>query len=138
MSPGTGTSRLVKRTVFVAIARFAIGSLISTNCQDVDASDGVVAGCSATQGNQFVVTGRGGLPPTPARMSAGVRVWHDFRELGDRPRARQSVETIPDRPVEVTGWQRDRSGRVHLIAHRQNERRLGDRLPICPTTGRSR
>lgn len=104
----------------------------------VDASDRVVAGCSATQGNQFVVTGRGGLPPTPARMSAGVRVWQDFRELGDLPTARESVETIPDRPVEVTGWQRDRSGRVHLIAARHNEGKLGDRLPTCPTTGQSR
>lgn len=47
----------------------------------VDASQLVAQGCPASEGNSFVVTGRGGLPPTPEQQLDDNVRWEDRRRL---------------------------------------------------------
>jgi large exoprotein involved in heme utilization and adhesion len=44
-----------------------------------DASDAIAQGCRDVQGSSFVVTGRGGLPPTPEQSLGDDPRWRDWR-----------------------------------------------------------
>ncbi|MFB2937867.1 filamentous hemagglutinin N-terminal domain-containing protein [Aerosakkonemataceae cyanobacterium BLCC-F154] len=48
-----------------------------------DISNQIVSGCSAAEGNTFVVTGRGGLPENPHQTLRSQTVWRDVRALGN-------------------------------------------------------
>jgi large exoprotein involved in heme utilization and adhesion len=47
----------------------------------VDSTRQIAQGCSATQGSSFVITGRGGLPPTPEQQLDDDAEWGDRRRL---------------------------------------------------------
>lgn len=120
----------------------------------------VATRCAADEGSQFVVVGRGGLPPTPDRPAGTVVYWQDWRSpeitsppdtapsvaapalpLASTPEAQQTLSTIPmalptlptAAPLlEAAAWQRQADGQLALVAA------PGDRgqLPppdACPT-----
>jgi filamentous hemagglutinin family protein len=108
----------------------------------VDVSGLVAQGCSAGGGkadrglSEFIVTGRGGLPPTPRETLSSDTVLEDWGTLAltsaQPPRPRQhdarenrsgspAVSTHPTRPtpaplVEATGWVIGAKGEVILTA----------------------
>lgn len=80
------------------------GGIVEINTPDVEPSSGLVelpsnvvdisnliaSRCSGSIGNQFVVTGRGGLPPNPYEYLNIDAVWLDLRGFSSRSEARGS------------------------------------------------
>jgi large exoprotein involved in heme utilization and adhesion len=100
----------------------------------VDATDAIATGCPAREGNSFVVTGRGGLPPNPEQQLDDDAEWLDRRRLTvpQQTTTRQdesnqhshgSRHTLEGRThtrapiVEATGWQITPTGQVMLVAN---------------------
>jgi filamentous hemagglutinin family protein len=101
----------------------------------VDASGLIAQSCPADVGNSFVVTGRGGLPPTPAQELDDAAEWQDrsiitVAQQPNREGARNltsetsaeasqprvgSQATTATSTVEATGWQRTATGEVILV-----------------------
>ncbi len=78
-----------------------------------------------------MVTGRGGLPPTPGEALNPTPGWIDWRVSGSRgdeltreteeitnhqSPIQDSHSQIPDPLVEATGWVKDIDGTVRLVA----------------------
>ncbi len=84
----------------------------------LERSDQIVAGCPSTGGSTFVVTGRGGLPATPAEVMNRAFVWQDERQLVSDPSApTTSPAAMADRSiVEAQGWRLNLQGQVELMA----------------------
>jgi large exoprotein involved in heme utilization and adhesion len=92
----------------------------------VDATDAIAQGCPANEGNSFVVTGRGGLPPNPEQQLDDDAEWLDRRRLvvaqqtrhptPDTPTAYIKKTTSPTPIIEATGWQMSPTGQVLLVA----------------------
>jgi filamentous hemagglutinin family protein len=95
----------------------------------VDASRQVAQTCLpgtavATEQSEFIISGRGGLPPTPDEIRESDTVWEDLRHspevVSDRrnsatistPTSTSSVSQI----VEAQGWNVDANGKVVLLA----------------------
>ncbi len=55
--------------------------IVELDNDPIDKSDRIVTGCNSPAANQFVVTGRGGLPDNPNRLLRGQTVWSDLRSL---------------------------------------------------------
>lgn len=86
----------------------------------IDSSNQVIVGCAATNGNSFIVTGRGGLPEDPTATIQGQTIW---RDLQDYSTARETANSSPENPlpsnvplVEATGWVFNDLGQVELVA----------------------
>ncbi len=97
----------------------------------VDASDAIAQGCPANEGNSFVVTGRGGLPPNPEQQLDDDAEWLDRRRLTVDQQtnpgtegSQQHSEGRLDTPhsahhpplIEATGWEMAPTGQVILTA----------------------
>ena len=90
----------------------------------IDPSHQITAGCSAQKGNNFVVTGQGGLPENPTSTLRGVTLWADLRRVGGVGEVggvggeiSSSSPSSPDSPIiEATGWVVDEYGQVELVA----------------------
>ncbi|NEQ25198.1 MAG: S-layer family protein, partial [Microcoleus sp. SIO2G3] len=91
----------------------------------VDASGLVASGCGTPQiaRSEFIVTGRGGLPPTPGETLSNDTVWTDLRPAttttGNRsaePLATQPTDSISKPLVEAQGWVINDRGKVVLTA----------------------
>ncbi|KAM3095127.1 filamentous hemagglutinin N-terminal domain-containing protein [Phormidesmis sp. 146-35] len=91
----------------------------------VDRSTQVAAVCRGSGGNEFVITGRGGLPETPAQILRDGTVWEDLRLTGrerQKPEARsqKSGRYVPPKPqaaiVEARGWIMNARGEVTLVS----------------------
>jgi large exoprotein involved in heme utilization and adhesion len=101
-----------------------------------DSSHQIVQTCSSQdKNNSFVVTGRGGLPPTPSEALNSAPGWIDWRVSGIRrdweekkTRRREEITSyqspiqnpkskIPNPLVEATDWVRDADGMVRLVAN---------------------
>lgn len=94
----------------------------------VDRSTQVAAVCQKTGGNEFVITGRGGLPEVPAQILRDGTVWEDLRmawrgsqELEAKsqnspiPKTQQpSRSQVPI--IEARGWVVDANGQVTLVS----------------------
>jgi filamentous hemagglutinin family protein len=124
-------------------ASSALGSefngVVEINTPNVDPSQGLVevpaivdsntrisANCGPGGANQFIMTGRGGLPELPEQTRKGEALWQDFRLAEDSsapstPSASLApivpVRSNPDVIVEAQGWTRDANGKVVLVAH---------------------
>jgi large exoprotein involved in heme utilization and adhesion len=97
----------------------------------VDASDAIAQGCRDVQGSSFVVTGRGGLPPTPQQALGDDPRWRDWRTpagvsrqpnvpgQGTLPPSANPASTKSAR-VEATGWATLPDGKVILTASAPN------------------
>ena len=109
--------------------------LIQLPTEVVDASDAIATGCRDVRGSSFVVTGRGGLPPTPEQALGDDPRWRDWRtpavvsrqpnlnEGANIPSSSNPVNTKPmtvSPLVEATGWVFGRDGQVILTASEPN------------------
>jgi filamentous hemagglutinin family protein len=145
--------QLTPESDITASSQFGVSGTVAINNPDVDPggslaqlpedvtdpSQQIATGCSTLQESQFVVTGRGGLPPNPTERLNSTRTWSDVRDLSafrssetvaaDRadagtdessPRLRTVVaEPEPANPpaiVEATGWMVNETGNVELVA----------------------
>lgn len=95
----------------------------------VDASQLIAQGCRAGNRNvaealgEFVITGRGGLPPNPNDLRSSDAVIADWATL-DLPASRESESLLAEIPadsneytlIEAQGWVRDSDGKVELVA----------------------
>ncbi|HEY9910055.1 MAG TPA: hypothetical protein V6D18_20870, partial [Thermosynechococcaceae cyanobacterium] len=117
-------------------ATFALSGTIDLTTAGIDPTSGLVAlptdlvdsapiaqGCAANQGNSFVITGRGGLPPTPEQQLDDDAGWSDQRRLMVAQQTSQgrgkteNREPRTDTPIiETTGWQITSTGAVLLVA----------------------
>jgi filamentous hemagglutinin family protein len=100
---------------------------ISLNPNLADSSQKIDQGCTAADsaGSQFMITGRGGLPPSPNELLSGEVLWSDIRtpnttvqqqqsrtDNAQLPKAADAIRKIP-----ATGWIFNKQGEVTLTAH---------------------
>jgi len=92
----------------------------------IDPSTQVASTCERSQGNEFVVTGRGGLPEDATQPLRGGGVWQDLRtalsQSGTTTQAQVSVDhprqtPKPSNIVEAQTWVVNQDGSVSLVAH---------------------
>ncbi len=97
----------------------------------VDATGAIATGCRDVQGSSFVVTGRGGLPPTPQQALGDDPRWRDWRTpagVSHQPNtpANGTLPPSANLPstksalVEATGWVFGADGQVILTASAPN------------------
>lgn len=104
--------------------------LVVLPAQIINVSGLVASGCAAGRGNlargtgEFVVTGRGGLPPTPAEATRSDITLADLgtpvQREENRPRAAIPINSIATNSaplVEAQGWVIDSKGEVILTAN---------------------
>ncbi|MCL1470607.1 filamentous hemagglutinin N-terminal domain-containing protein [Argonema antarcticum] len=95
--------------------------LVELSVQTVDTENQVAKSCARRNSNQFTVTGRSGLPPSPNNYLNSEGVWVDLRtsqptqENSPSP-SRNSQFSRPDRIVEAQGWVRTADGKIVLTA----------------------
>ncbi len=91
----------------------------------VDATQQIAQTCptgeNTNQLSEFVITGRGGLPPTPGEALSNntIQVNLATRTPGTASRSSQRTQAtmnLPEPIVEAQGWVRDESGKVILLA----------------------
>ncbi|MGK7887792.1 MAG: filamentous hemagglutinin N-terminal domain-containing protein [Leptolyngbyaceae cyanobacterium] len=82
----------------------------------------IAQGCGTQiQGNEFIVTGQGGVAPTPTALLTSEHTWQDVRDPSvylDGAPVDASVATVTQMPpfAEINSWQRTPDGQVKLIA----------------------
>ncbi|MDY6803476.1 MAG: filamentous hemagglutinin N-terminal domain-containing protein [Cyanobacteriota bacterium] len=81
----------------------------------------IANGCEEFAGSEFIITGRGGLPPTPSEAIALSSPWQDWRNSGSlsisNSPQRTSVSSGVAGIVEATGWMRLPNGKIVLVAN---------------------
>lgn len=118
-------------------ANSASGGIVQINIDQLNSTFGLVElptsltessqliaqGCLASQGNSFIVSGRGGLPPTPQQQLDDDANWQDRRRLTvEQPPTASAIAPHTQRPepgaspTEAIGWQTDSSGDIQLVA----------------------
>jgi large exoprotein involved in heme utilization and adhesion len=128
----TGASSAQSGTVQLNIEQLDPSSgLVELPTTVVDPSRLIATGCPANEGNSFVITGRGGLPPTPEQELDDDAEWQDRRRLtvAQRPQNSSSQNPLPASAsrsrsqrssptvlVEATGWRISPTGEVMLVA----------------------
>ena len=85
-----------------------------------DSGDHFAVGCANTTTNQFIATGRGGLPSNPTNTLTSSRPWADIRMFLSESEAVSSNIDISTRfearPVEAAAWTTLESGEIVLTA----------------------
>ena len=134
------SDRLTNTSDITASSDLGINGVVEINTPDVDPNHGLVTlpvqlvdvsgliaqGCGAggtQEQSEFIVTGRGGLPPNPSDTLSSDAVWIDLdstTQLAEnRPNsieATQPTNSIPEQLVEATGWAINDKGQVVLTA----------------------
>ncbi|MBD2002764.1 S-layer family protein [Trichocoleus sp. FACHB-40] len=122
-----------------ASSEFGVDGVVELNTLNVDPSRGLVnlpavpvdtevaQGCSAGGSqaqSEFIITGRGGLPPNPSEALSTDAVQVDLVTLNPRIKNRSipNISTNPTRStpvplVEAQGWVRGANGKVLLTAN---------------------
>lgn len=100
--------------------------LVNLPADVIDASGLIASGCGAPgrQGqSNFIVTGRGGLPPSPSGTLSSETVWSDLRPFTQQAQnlpisnaATQPTNATPEQLVEAQGWVINNKGEVVLTA----------------------
>ena len=102
--------------------------------------------CKNLHDNQFIVIGRGGLPPTPLDAQSieyDIDAWIAVPEtIGaafpqGSPPAPVATKPIPRTIVEATSWHVDRDGNVELFAGGDIDRQQWHRTDSCNVASRS-
>lgn len=123
----TGANSALSGTVQLNINELdPTSGLVELPTTVVDSSRLIVQGCPSTQGNSFVISGRGGLPPNPEQQLDDDADWQDRRRLTvaqhpspstrDTPTTRTPPPTSDTPIIEATGWQITSTGEVILFA----------------------
>ncbi|MBD2033507.1 filamentous hemagglutinin N-terminal domain-containing protein [Leptolyngbya sp. FACHB-321] len=135
----TGATSALPGTIDVTTAGLdPTSGLVALPTDLVDASELIAQGCPADRGDSFVITGRGGLPPTPAQELDDDAEWSDreiltvaqqMHKRGARKLSSSGTNAEGSRPgvvsqattaasiIEATDWQKTASGDVILIAN---------------------
>jgi filamentous hemagglutinin family protein len=130
----TGATTALPGTVDVTTATIdPTAGLLALPTDVADASELIARGCPANEGNSFVITGRGGLPPTPEQQLDDDVRWQDRRTLvvpqaGDtgmwrhgegemQEEMQEQEESVTNSVIEATEWQTTPTGEVILIAN---------------------
>ncbi|MBD2317426.1 two-partner secretion domain-containing protein [Phormidium tenue] len=110
----------------------------------------IVAACDRIRGNEFIVTGRGGVPSDATKVISSQAIWRDLR-LTEIPssqsnptsqtpsnqvatQSNQPVATQPIPQIEAQGWEKDANGNLKLLAYVDSPTEPVWRSPvICPT-----
>jgi filamentous hemagglutinin family protein len=94
----------------------------------IDPDTQVATACENQAGNNFIVTGRGGLPEDASQLLRGQAVWQDTRSLDPENQTSQTAvrhasekpsragSSAPDSVIEAQGWSVDSEGEVRLVA----------------------
>lgn len=95
------------------------GGLVELPENLTDSSNQIAQGCSASRGNSFVVTGRGGLPADPNETLLGSTVWRDLRPRAGGnssvPIPISKTASVGTPMVEASGWIKNSNGEVELV-----------------------
>jgi filamentous hemagglutinin family protein len=87
--------------------------MVALSVDVVDASQKIATGCAGGAAASFVVTGRGGVPPSPSQNGLPDRAWQDLRPVAElASNSAQAAVSL----VEATTWQRNAQGQPELIA----------------------
>ncbi|MEO1390334.1 MAG: filamentous hemagglutinin N-terminal domain-containing protein [Cyanobacteria bacterium J06634_6] len=101
--------------------------LVELSDETTDSSTQIVNGCSASQINQFIASGRGGLPVSPSVNVMASSLWTDLRptigqgilnqNAPDQGPYERRVQVDENHPlVEASYWHQDSQGQVTLIS----------------------
>lgn len=128
----TGATDALSGTIDITTAGIdPTSGLVELLINVVDLSDLIAQGCPANEGNSFVITGRGGLPPTPEQQLDDDADWQDRRRLTVAPSSQNSSSENPlpatasrsrsqqSSPIvlqKATGWRISPTGDVMLVA----------------------
>ncbi|MGF1478515.1 MAG: filamentous hemagglutinin N-terminal domain-containing protein [Cyanophyceae cyanobacterium] len=132
-----------------ASSRLGIDGTIALDTPDVDPSDGItelsteltdagdqmIAGCPSNEEANFIVTGRGGLPPDPSQELPEqilLPAWdleasaHPQNSVSDRPLQTTGQASSPassriNNITEAQGWTLTKDGKLVLVASNQSE-----------------
>ncbi|PZV09010.1 MAG: hypothetical protein DCF22_19195, partial [Leptolyngbya sp.] len=138
----TGATSALSGTLTIITAGIdPTSGLVELPTELVDPSRLIAQDCPANHGNSFVITGRGGLPPTPEQQLDDDAEWSDRRRLvveqqtneesevrSQKQRTQrhglfnskfktQNSKLLPTPIVEATGWQVTPTGEVFLVAN---------------------
>lgn len=102
--------------------------------------DSTCAAFAGKPGNQFTITGRGGLPPSPNEPLTTDVVWLDTRlPITTAQQHREEIPTpkLPSQPeavaiVPATGWVFNGKGQVTLISSASHTTSLKSSAASCP------
>jgi filamentous hemagglutinin family protein len=146
-----------------ASSQFGISGQVIINTPNVDPTQGLVElptgitdvsrlidnSCVAIaekNGSEFIVTGRGGLPPSPDDFLSGDVVWSDTRAIpkarfanattAQQHPAKAPIASSPSKPkaveiIPATGWIFNGKGEVTLISSAPNASNSGFAPPNC-------
>jgi large exoprotein involved in heme utilization and adhesion len=100
----------------------------SSNLPDLTAL--IASGCEEYAGSEFIITGRGGLPPNPLETMSNINPIVEWASPEEGLQSSQRLEvasgtlkfqnqglTASDRLVEATGWIRRPNGAIFLVAN---------------------
>lgn len=135
-------SSLDGRVIFNVIGVDPAQGLVSLPTDIVDAADQIGQVCptgpgAAEQLGRFVVTGRGGISPSPLDVLDDPDIAVDWLEDGmpaiEADEATPQSQNPSPSLVEADGWTRDEDGRVQLVATQGvPEAEIGDGWSSCP------
>jgi filamentous hemagglutinin family protein len=116
--------------------------IVELPAEVVDASQAIAQGCSnniARTRSEMMITGRGGLPPSPDEPLSSDAVWSDTRPNGITTQARNSNSTKKlastshtVKIVRAAGWVFNQQGEVTLVAHTANSPYIASKSSSCP------
>jgi filamentous hemagglutinin family protein len=138
----TPRDELTARSDINASSELGVDGIIDINTPDVDPSRGLIAlptnlvdasqqiaqscrtGGVTTSGkkSEFVITGRGGLPPNPSEPISSDAVWQDLQfytdniEVSRDARIENNISPLPATIVEAQGWIIDSHKNVVLVS----------------------
>ncbi|MBE9099884.1 two-partner secretion domain-containing protein [Vacuolonema iberomarrocanum] len=136
-------SSLDGEVIFNVIGTDPTQGLVELPAEVVDAADQIGQVCptgpgAAEQLGRFVVTGRGGISPSPLEVLDDPDITVDWLEDGT-PTIEETNEPIPQSQsqppalVEADGWTRSEEGQIQLVATQAtSEPGIGGELHPCP------
>jgi filamentous hemagglutinin family protein len=108
------------------------------SAQPTDTSNQITPRCSASSGNNFVVSGNGGLAQNPSAPLRRQTIWSDLRAVNTQQNSKQ--ETIFQSAAnnsenalltEANGWTVDKLGQVKLVANINSQYQTTQNTRYC-------
>ena len=90
-----------------------------------DGNKKIVAACDRIRGNEFIVTGRGGVPSDATKVISSQAIWRDLRlseipSTQSSPTAQMTSNQVASQPfpkIEAQGWEKSANGNLKLLAY---------------------
>jgi filamentous hemagglutinin family protein len=99
--------------------------LVKLSEQVNDPTGQVQAGCAASRGGSFTITGRGGLPQDPTEKLQSQTIWQDLQDFSQLPQTPGNISDVMGEvflatrtpiPIEATNWRINADGNLELVA----------------------